>query len=85
MPMRKTCAQGTGMRAATILLVLGFLIGWEAGSDGGRLRPVRIVAAGAGADRMMTPPGTFEAWESAQLAFEVSGRVVAVPVLEGQR
>src|SRR6056297_2730274 len=48
-------------------------------------RPVRIVAAGAGADRLLTLPGTLEAWESVQMAFEVSGRIVELPVLEGQQ
>jgi len=49
------------------------------------VRPVRIITIDAGgAERSLSYSGQIRAGETAELGFEVSGRIIELPVIEGQ-
>ena len=50
------------------------------------VRPVRILTIGdAGSGRSLAYSGTIRAGETAELGFEVAGRIIELPVIEGQQ
>jgi len=50
------------------------------------IRPIKILKLGAGSDSFKVEyPGTIEAARTAPLAFEVPGRIIDFPVVEGDR
>ena len=75
--------------AASILLaVCGSLVACEAEPvpQPESIRPVKTLRLGAGADSIrLEYPGSIEAAQSARMAFEVPGRVIEFPVVEGDR
>ena len=75
--------------AASILLGIGgglIACGADPEPPPEPVRPVKILTLGAGAGSIQLEfPGTLEAAQSARMAFEVPGRIIDFPVVEGDR
>lgn len=80
--------QASVFAASILLAVCGSLVACEAEPvpQPESIRPVKTLRLGAGADSIrLEYPGSIEAAQSARMAFEVPGRVIEFPVVEGDR
>jgi len=74
-----------GIAACALITLLSSSCGDKPAPEPEVVRPVKMLKLGAeGPGRVLEYPGKIEALQDAEMAFEVAGKVIEFPVIEGQ-